>query len=314
MTSKLRLLPLTLVAFAAMAFVACGGSKESEPPAAPTESPAAADVNSSANGNSNGSAKDDLFVSNGADVLGRSSTAFASADVHSFTGQTTFNFKLGGTKMTMTSTFASEDPDRFYMEMSIDGGESMSLIPLGDFGNMKMLARDDALYMNLFGGWMSFSPEELGADQAEIDQMMNSGSMFDYASFVNNGANVTYIDDEDVNGHSTARYRFQGTLGELLASFSDAVGSGTSSISSQLPGEGRDTPVTIDIWIGKEDFLPYKLAMTASANTADGQMELTGEGTFDGYNEPVSIPEAPEDAVSFAEFFAGMFASETPAP
>lgn len=43
-------------------------------------------------------------------------------------------------------------------------------------------------------------------------------------------------------------------------------------------------------------------------------MELTGEGTFDNYNEPVTIPEAPDDAVSMAEFFAGMFATETTAP
>ena len=61
--------------------------------------------------------------------------------------------------------------------------------------------------------------------------------------------------------------------------------------AQQLPGSGADTPVVIDIWIGKDDFLPYKLAMTASANTAAGHMELTGEGTFDGYNQPVSIPD-----------------------
>jgi len=306
MTSKLRLMALTVVALGGLAVAACGGSKESAPPpGAPSESTAAA---------ANAGANDELFVRNGVEVLGRSSAAFASSDVHSFTGETKFSFQIGGQTMSETSTFASEDPDRFYMEMKLDGSEEFSLIPLGDAGTVKMLARDGTFYMNLFGSWMSFSPEELGADQAEIDKVMDSGSIFDYSSFVKDSANVSYIGDEDVNGHSTARYKFQGTVDELVSAFSDAVGGGGSSVEEKLSTDASNMPVTVDIWIGKDDFLPYKLAMTASANTAEGHMELTGEGTFDNYNEPVTIPEAPDDAVSMAEFFAGMFATETAAP
>jgi hypothetical protein len=300
MTSKLRLLPLIALAFAALAFAACGGSRENAGP--PTTEPAAANVDAGAN--------NDLFVSNGIEVLGRSSSAFASTDVHSFTGETNFSFQLGATKMSELSTFASQDPDMFYMDMSLDSGETLSLF--GDFGSMKMLARDGTFYMNLFGGWMSFTPEDLGADQADIEKLMDSGSIFDYSNFVKNTASVTFIGDEDVNGHSTARYKFQGTVGELFSAFSDA--SGGSAIEGELPGDGANLPVTIDLWIGKDDFLPYKLAMTAADNTAQGHMELTGLATFDNYNQPVSIPEAPDDAVSMAEFFAGMFSTETPAP
>lgn len=306
MTTKLKLLPLAVLASAALVLAACGGSKETAPPAAPTESPAA-HANDGAN-------DDDLFVRNGAEVLGRSSTAFAGADVHSFTGEMNFTFKLGQTEFSETAHFASEDPDRFYMEMSLDGGDEFSLLPLEEFGTMKMLSRDGTFYMFMFGAWMSFSAEDLGVEQAEIDKLMDSGSLFDYSTFIKDTANVTYIGDEDVNGHATARYKFQGTVEELFASFSDALGSGgASTIEENLSTGETNTPVTIDLWVGKDDFLPYKLAMTASANTAEGRMELTGEATFDNYNEEVEIPDAPDDAVSMAEFFAEMFAEETPA-
>ena len=242
MTSKLRLLALSVVALDGLAMAGCGGSNESaQPPSAPTESTAAA---------ANAGANDNLFVSNGVEVLGRSSAAFASSDVHSFTGETKFSFQLGTEKFSETSTFASEDPDRFYMEMKLDGGEEFSLIPLGDAGTVKMLARDGTFYMNLFGGWMSISPEDLGAGQAKIDKVMDSGSIFDYSSFVKDSTNVGYIGDEDVNGHATARYKFEGTVDELVSAFSDAVGGG-SSVEEKLSTDASNMPVTVDIWIGK---------------------------------------------------------------
>jgi hypothetical protein len=85
MTSKLKLLPLAIIAGLGMMLAACGGGGSSDnATAAPTKAPAA---------NANGS-NDELFVRNGVEVLGRSATQFQSADVTSFTGETSFTFKL----------------------------------------------------------------------------------------------------------------------------------------------------------------------------------------------------------------------------
>jgi hypothetical protein len=305
MTSKLKLLPLAIIAGLGMMLAACGGGGSSDnATAAPTKAPAA---------NANGS-NDELFVRNGVEVLGRSATQFQSADVTSFTGETSFTFKLGSMSFSETSNFASQDPDQFYMEMSLGGGNLLDLVPLGEGGVMKVLARDGVFYMNLFGGWMSFTPDDLGTSQEEMQSMMNTGSLFDYAKFVQDHNNVTYVNDETVNGHETARYKFEGTVQELFSSFSDALGGGASAFEDQLASDAANMPITIDLWIGKDDFLPYKMAMSASANTAEGPMELSGDATFDNYNKPAPIPDAPKDAVSISDFFKEVHPVDTDTP
>jgi hypothetical protein len=172
MSSKLRLLPLFVLVFAALAFVACGGSSEStQPPSAPTEG--------AANANDN-AADDDLFVSNGAEVLGRSSAAFASDDVHSFTGALHMSFQLGTTGFDQSATFASQDDD-FYMEMTIGGGEDASGFGelFSALGDTKLLARDGTVYMYFFGAWLSVSPSDVGADEQDLEDLLDSGSLVD---------------------------------------------------------------------------------------------------------------------------------------
>lgn len=302
MTSKLKLLPLAIVAIAALAFAACGGD-ESAPTPAPTEAfVATVDPN------------EQLFVLNGTEVLGRSATTFSGAEVTSFTGDTHFSFQLGSYKLKQDSNFASEAPDKMYVEISFEGGHTQSTVDLGDGGTMKMLARDGVFYMNFYDTWVSYKPEDFGATDDEMQDMIDWGTLFDYKSFLEKRTEqVKFIGTEDVNGHETARYKYQGSLIDLFASFSEAFGDvGDLGLTQTFVDNGVEGPITIDLWVGKDDYLPYKLAMTGSGNTPYGHMQLTADATFDNYNRPVPIPDAPADAISFEELFADLFPEETP--
>ncbi len=301
MTSK-RLL-LAVLASAALAFAACGGG-ETAPTAAPTEAVVAtADPN------------EQLFVLNGAEVLGKSATTFSSAEVTTFTGDTHFSFTLGSYNLKQTSNFASESPDKMYVEQSFEGGDVRSTVDLFDGGTMKMLARDGVFYMETYDGWISFTPEDLGATDEEMQDMIDWGTLFDYKGFLEKRSEqVTFIANEEVSGHATARYKFQGSLTGLFASFSEAFGYvGDYGLTQYFVDSGVEGPITIDLWIGKDDYLPYKLAMTASGNTAYGHLALTADAAFANYNQPAPIPDAPADALSFAEMFADLFEDEVPA-
>jgi hypothetical protein len=302
MTSKLRLLPLLALAIAALAFAACGGSSASTATPAPTVA-ATVDPNEA------------LFVSNGAEVLGKSGTAFAAADVTSFTGETHFSFQIGSYQVKQNSQFASEAPDQMYVQQTFEGGDTQNIVDLQDGGTSELLTRDGKFYMK-FGDWVVFTPEDLGATAAEMQQMIDWGTLFDYSGFVSKRSEaVKFIANEDVNGHATARYKYQGTLKDLFASFSEAFGTvGDYGITQHFIDTGVDGPITIDIWIGKADYLPYKLAMTASGNTPFGHMEATADAGFDNYNKPAPIPDAPTDAVSFTDWISGLFPDASPTP
>jgi hypothetical protein len=297
MTSKLKLLPLAIISIAALAFAACSGGS-SDPTPAPTEA-VVATVHPD----------EQLFVLNGTEVLGKSAATFSGAEVTSFTGETHFSFTLGTYNLKQNSDFASEAPDKMYVEQSFEGGDLLNTVDLFDGGTMKMLARDGVFYMETSDGWMSFTPDDLGATDEEMQDMIDWGTLFDYQGFLEKRTeNVTFIANEDVNGHATARYKYQGSLSDLFASFSEAFGAvGDYGFTQYFVESGVEGPITIDLWVGKDDYLPYKLAMTASGNTPYGHLELTADAAFDNYNQPAPIPDAPADAVSFADYFADLF-------
>jgi hypothetical protein len=254
-----------------------------------------------------------LFVSNGAEVLSRSATAYESQEVTSFTGASNYSFKIGTFALNQSSDFASQAPDRLYVRTTYEGGDAQGVVDLTQGGVMEMLARDGSFFLN-FGDdtWVIASEADLGAEEGEFGSMLDWGAPFDYKGFLDDRPeDVRYIGTEDVNGHTTARYKFEGTLQGLFASFAEAFGDvGDMGLTEAFMETGVDGPITIDIWVGKDDYLPYKLAMTTSMNTAYGRVDLTGQTTFDNYNAPAPIPEAPADPITFEELFADWFGVE----
>ncbi len=66
-------------------------------------------------------------------------------------------------------------------------------------------------------------------------------------------------------------------------------------------------PMTFDIWVDAETYLPYKFAMDGEFTFEGEVMVLEATMLFTGYNEPVDIPAPPEDAASFADLLGGLF-------
>jgi hypothetical protein len=57
--------------------------------------------------------------------------------------------------------------------------------------------------------------------------------------------------------------------------------------------------------VGADDYLPYKMTAAASI-TGQSPFDMTLDGTFDNYNQPVEIPDAPPNAVSISKAFGGV--------
>jgi hypothetical protein len=90
-----------------------------------------------------------------------------------------------------------------------------------------------------------------------------------------------------------------------MASFTEAFagaldGTGVEDYDADLTGD-----VTLDVWLGADDYLPYLFTMSGEMGTPEGTMTLEMTFTVDSYNEAVDIPEAPADATSFEDLFGG---------
>ncbi len=296
MLKHIRTLALILIALMTFVFAACGNDGEGG-------------GGGDGASNQDGDANDELFVSNAPEVLSRSASSFGSTDVTSMSGDISFDFTMGTMAVSGSADFAMRMPGQMHMAMTFEGGDGQSLVDLSQMGTFELLARDGAIFINmpLLGGWFSLSPEEMDAGFTSVEDLMAQGSPFDYGAFIEKmGEAVEYVGDEDVNGHDTAHYAVTGDLQSLIASFGDALGAtGDNAFAEQIMGSEVTGPITVDLWIGKSDFLPYKM-------TADGEISAGEQGTlvldlsaeFDDYNGDVTIPEAPANVKSFTEIMA----------
>jgi hypothetical protein len=256
-------------------------------------------------------------VTNAQAVLAQSADAFATQEVSSVQGDVNFNFAMGTTAVDGTANFVYQAPAGMHMQMTFGGGDSTSLIDLSQLGTLEVLVREEGLFLNiaLLGGWVSLSPEEALAFSGDsVSNMIARGSMFDYTGFIEGVDGATFVGEEDVNGVNTVHYTVTGTLQSLIASFGDALGAtGDNAISGQIIESGLDGPVSVDVWIGKDDSLPYKLDVTANITLPDGSAMVMNLGSnFHGYNETVTLPPAPTDAIPFAQVMGALGLSPKP--
>jgi hypothetical protein len=290
MLGSMKLLPLTLLVLAALALAACGGAQGSD--------------------DSGGvpAVDDDLFVSNGVQVLSASAERFEQ-EITSLEGGLEMTVVADGMDLGVDADFAFKAPDKMHMVMTMSGGDGTGL-DLGDLGTTEFLVRDGTYYftMPLFGGWMSMSLDDAGLtgdDLDEIQDMLSTGSAFDYRALVDAFGGVDFVGEEEVDGRDMLHYSVSADLADAMAALSGALDS-TSGGVDQLAMDDVAGPIAMDIWIGADDYLPYLVTMDIDLSTPEeGDFSIEMTMHIDAYNADVTIPDAPSDAVSFGDMFGG---------
>ena len=334
MQSRIKLLPLLLVAFAAIVLAACassgssdksGSSRQGSPVDYSSNRPdhlyaASGNASAYANPGSAGGGVPVDYVADAQAVIAQSGEKFSAADqdVSSMQGDVTFDFSTDTTAISGNATFLYQAPDGMYMTMAFSGGDNASLLDLSQLGTLEILSRDGSLYFNMpiFGGWLQLTPADMAAFGGDsYSGLLSHGSLFDYAGFTQGIGGAQYVGDEYVNGTSTVHYSVSTTLQSLIGAFGDALGAtGDNALSGQVLGSELDGPLTVDVWVGKDDELPYKVVTVASLPDPNGTtMTMNLTATFHDYNAPVTLPPAPEDAGSFSDLLGALGAAPPPA-
>ena len=238
----------------------------------------------------------DLVSSDPLEVLSASAESFQD-EVQSIEADLEFSINGGGLDIVTSAEMAFQAPDQMHMTMTITG--------LGEF-EILILGAD--IYMNVPPmGWIIFALddlglEELGLDAQTLQEAFSDHSFIDYAALVQSvGGEVEDLGDETIDGGTYRHYRGTMDLADLSAAFNDTVGA-----SEGLDLEDVSGPLTFDVWVDPDSYLPYKF--TAGGEFAFGADAIVfdAELLFTSYNEPVEIPEAPQDAVSLGELFGGL--------
>ena len=317
MFTRFKFLPLALVALLVLMLAACGGDDTSGD--STSNDPAGDTADDSTSSDPNGDVEEIDYVTNAQAVLAQSAVEFATQDVSSVQGDVVFDFSMGTTAVTGNADFVYQAPAGMHMSMTFGGGDSQSLLDLSQLGTLEVLVRDEGVFINiaLLGGWVALSPEEAAAFSGDsVSNMIARGSMFDYTNFISNVDGATYVGEEDIDGVTTAHYTVTGDLGTLIDSFGDALGAtGDNAISGQILSSELAGPVSVDVWIGKDDSLPYKMTVNGSLTLPDGTtMVMNVDSTFHDYNATVTLPPAPTDAIPFVEVMAALGIQPPAAP
>jgi hypothetical protein len=105
-----------------------------------------------------------------------------------------------------------------------------------------------------------------------------------------------------VDGGTYRHYRGTVDFADIAAAFGD-----TFDATGDMDLESASGPLTFDAWVDPETFLPYVLTATGEFAFGADAMVFDASMRFTGYNEPVEIPGAPADAVSFSDLFSGLY-------
>ncbi len=230
------------------------------------------------------------------EVLTSSAESFQE-DVQSVESDLQFSVYAGGLDIGTSAQITYQAPDQMHMTMAMTG-----------VGEIEILALGSEMYVNVPSlGWISFSLddvglEEVGLDATALQKTFSDHSVLDYAALIQNiGGDVEDLGDETLDGATYRHYRGSVDFAALVAAFSDASGA-----AGDLGLDDASGPLTFDVWVDPDSYLPYKL--TASGEFPFGIDSMVFDATmlFTGYNEPVDIPGAPADAIPLAGLLAGL--------
>jgi hypothetical protein len=295
-----RLLTFGLLGLLAIFAVACGGGSSTE-------------TDTTDEGAAQPAVDNEEFVANIPGVITRSVQTFEGETVTSMGGNVEFNFTMGTLSMAGNADFAVNSPDQFHMTMEFEGGDAQSLVDLSELGTFEVLARDGNIYINmaLLGGWIALTPEDLGGDYAGLQDLLQQGALLDYAGLVEDltaSGQIEHVGQEDIDGTNTVHYRVTGDLQSLIGAFSGALSAtGDNAFAEQILGSEVSGPVTIDLWLGTDDLLPYRMTAAAELGAGGaGTLALNLTANLGDYNQTVAIPEAPAEAKTFTEIFGDL--------
>ncbi len=230
------------------------------------------------------------------EILSASAESFQD-EVQSLEADVQFVINVDGQDIGTSAEMAFQGPDQMYLTVTVTGE--------GEF-EMLMLGTD--IYMNVPDqGWIIFSLDDLGLEEIGLDaetlqDTFSDHSLVDYGALVQSvDGEVEDLGDETIDGATYRHYRGTVDFAGLTTAFNDAVG-----VSEDLNLDDVSGPLTFDVWVDPDSYLPYKI--TASGEFAFGAdaMVFDAEMLFTSYNEPVEIPDAPQDAVSLGELFGGL--------
>ncbi len=278
MRNLFRALPLTLVAMLIVLAAACGGTSK-------TTSDQSSDLGSS----------DPLEVLT-------SSVQSLQGEVDSVETELEFSLNISGFDVEVRSETAFQAPDQMHMTLALTGQ-----------GEFEMLLLGTDIYMNVPGqGWIVMSLEELGPDGSDLgdlgvdiatfQDLLSDHSLIDYAALVQGvDGEVEDLGDETIDGATYRHYRGTVDFASLIAAFNDAF-----DTIPDLDSEDASGPLTFDVWVDPDTYLPYKMTTSGEFDFGAGALVFDAEMLFTSYNEPVEIPDAPQDAVSLSEMFSGL--------
>ena len=291
---RIRLLPAILIALCLLLAAACSGSGGED---------AASNQPDTADGTG------DELVLNAIEALGRSADDFQT-DVTSLQGRMSMEMTIGEMPFGFGGDFAFQSPDRMQMTMEFSGGDD-TLFDLTQFGSMKVLVIGEDIYIKmafLGDSWVKASFEDLGVDADQFREMLADQSPFDYSALVDGLGDDVQVQDlgpEDLEGRAVHHYRFAsdyGTLMEALSSFGGGFSDGG------FPVDDISGPVVLDLWLGTDDLLPYKLAAKGAFVVDDiAAVGLGGNTAFnmtiaiEDYNADIDFPQPPADAIDISE-------------
>jgi hypothetical protein len=158
-------------------------------------------------------------------------------------------------------------------------------------------------------GWLSFSPEDLGA----TDESLGFGAgAYDFTQTLESLRGVSgepeVVGQEEVRGVETTHYRASMNLAEALEQAPAGQREQLEAAFEQMGG-ADEVDLPVDVWIDEDD-LPRRLriemgSLFAAAGLGDGTMTMTME--LFGYGEPVEIEVPPADEVTpLAEALGGL--------
>jgi hypothetical protein len=228
----------------------------------------------------NGNGTSELLVMRPGAVLATSSERFT-GEVQTFQGTFEMDMRFGDSHMGTKGDFAFRSPDTMYMTMNIMG-ETMEYL---------MVVPD--MYMRLPDqGWCVMSGETMGINREALRAYLENRGPVDYAGAVPQLKNVTQLPDETLDGRTYVHYK--GTLD--LAQAMEEIPQGI--YDPALMEQARDffEPMDVELWLDKDTYLPHRMNEKMTFNVQGSSMSMDMSMEFSGFNEPVSIPEPPQDA------------------
>jgi hypothetical protein len=311
MRNTLRLIFGGCLALVVLALVACGGDDD-----ASTDGGTNGGATTAASGTATPKApatpagdvthggSSDLFVANAVGALDTSVTRFEQ-DVRSVNARLSFNVVVSGFSVGANGFFLFQSPDQMYMNLQLTG--DMAAFTGGeDMGPIEILLRDGTMYMNTpFTGWVSSSLDDLGIGADSYKKLVEGHSPLDYESLVKSiGGNIQDLGEETLDGRRTQHYRVNIDIASLMGAVTDALGS--SGGASAFGGASATGTMFGDIWVEKDSQLPYRMKADGNFGVSGQSATMTMTVDFLEYNRPVNIPDAPENAKSFADAFGSL--------